>query len=157
MEKGLPLVRRERGFSLIRVREKLGLCGFSRAPPILISYTPTSFFGLANLSTPRTPTFSLCTPPSLCFGSIWVYTTHLFVYCTHCTSFYFLHPCLTLHTPPVYFVHLPHVIVLHPISLSIVFGHVVMFTLCTPTNHSCTPIFCFSLLSFLNNFILLFI
>jgi len=34
--RGPPLVRREMGFSLIRVREKLGLLYFSRAPPILI-------------------------------------------------------------------------------------------------------------------------
>ena len=49
----------------------------------------------------------------LCFGSIWVYTAHLFIYCIHPTSFYFLHLFLILYTPPVYFVHLPHMIVLH--------------------------------------------
>jgi len=46
---------------------------------------------------------------------------------------------------------------MHPISLSFVFGFVVVFTLCTPTNYSWTPIFYFPFLSFLNNFILLFI
>jgi len=44
-----------------------------------------------------------------------------------------------------------------PISLSIIFGHVVVSILCIPTNYSCTPFFYFPLLSFLNNFILLFI
>jgi len=92
----------------------------------------------------------------LCFRFACVCSAHLFIYYTHPTSFYFLHLCLTSRTPPVYFVHLPHVIVLHPMFLSIVFGPVVVFTSCIPTNHSCTSIFCFPLLFFLNNYILFF-
>jgi len=47
------------------------------------------------------------------------------------TSFYFLHLCFTLHTLPAYFMHLPHVIVLHP-YLCLLFLGLLLCLLCAP-------------------------
>ena len=90
---------------------------------------------------------------SVCVLDLFVLTqrTPLFNACTP-TSFYFLHLCLTLRTPPIYFAHLPDVIVLHPMFFSIVFGLAVVFISCTPTNYSCTPIFLFFTFTLLKYF-----
>jgi len=98
----------------------------------------------------RTPAHIACTP-SLCFN--WAYFTIL-----HTLPFYLHAPlchCVLFLLSLFTYSCTSHMSCsCTPISLSIVFGLVVVFTLCTPTNHSYTPIFCLPLLSFLNNFIL---
>jgi len=116
-------------------KEKKGAGGFElpHAPPLLPQPHPPLFF-------------SSCTPPFLILAlPFCVSLAHFFIYCTH---------------PTFYFMHLPHVILMHPISLFIIFGLVVMITLCSPHWSSMYPIFCFSLSSFfikLFPFIYLFI
>jgi len=82
----------------------------------------------------RAPPFLILTP-LFC-----VSLAHSFIYCTH---------------PTCYFTHLSHVILLHPMPLSFVFGFVVVFALCTPPITRAPLLFCFPLLSILNIFILL--
>ena len=124
------VVLRRRG---CHVREEaLALLGFSEKKKGLQALNPPL---------PHVPLFLPHPPPICSFFLFFVYTpflipAHPFIYCTH---------------PTCYLIHLPHVIFMHPISLSIVFGLLVVFTLCTPIiTHG--PHFCFPLLFLLKYF-----
>jgi len=75
------------------------------------------------------------------------HTPHIILFLTLLS--HFTHPTCVL-------VHLPYVIVPHQCPYLLFLGLCYIYFV-HPTNHSCTPIFCLPLLSFLNNFILLFI
>jgi len=157
----------------------LGLCGFSRATPILSFRTPTTLLwsGMVILRAPRfftilysrlvfcllscvaalftsSHTFTITNPSPLdtLFTSILGLSRTFHTYFGLVLYFTCFTPSFNTHTS---FTSYTSQILLHLISLSIVFGLVVVFILCTLTNHSCIPYFCFPFLSFLNNFILL--
>jgi len=67
-----------------------------------------------------------------------MHTPHIILFLTPLS--YFIHPTCLLRAPPTCDSPAPSYLCLF------VFGPVVVFTLCTPTNHSCTPYFCFPLL-----------